>query len=450
MSLQEANLNTAVKIKSCTRASAAGKNEYNLERTKNRDKDILVLEKNDMPKEKLSLSLEQKKEIKSLQTKISTYKKRLEKAIKDGKEKSIKTNQKNIDKITKQLSKFEKSDDREKHFTEFTIALTNSKAGEYDQNWSEKALEHIKQEFPTLQVVSAVEHKDQHSPHMHILLYSEGKPITQVLAEQGGKSDTERESMKEAYSSIAHKFHSFANENIAHKELKPLQKGRKYVSLGQYKQKGNFELKTLVREQKETLPALEDQAYKLSETIQEANIYLKEQKLGEYSLEVFTNKGLFSKKDFVTYGDIDRKKESLHAYADNAGKILDTDVIDVKNKIDSYFKNLEDNSKKTKDKQKSHFPKEPVLKIKLDIFKQWRKNFNEYLKALDSNVKKAIQKIKSQKLDVEKKISNHPDTKKRIQEEKFQREKSIAQIKKNRETRISKPKDRNKPQGMSR
>jgi hypothetical protein len=438
--MQEAILNTAVKIKSCTRASAAGKNEYNLERTKNREKDILVLEKNEMPEAKAILSKEQKKEIKSLQTKLSTYKKRLEKAIKDGKEKSIKTNTKNIDKITKQLSKLEKSDNREKHFTEFTIALTNSKAGEYSQNWSEKALEHIKQEFPTLQVVSAVEHKDQHSPHMHILLYSDGKPITQVLAEQSGKSDTKRESMKEAYSTIAHKFHSFANENIAHKELKPLQKGRKYVSLGQYKQKGNFELKKALRDKKETLPALTIEDKQLSKRLIDANIHLKVQDIGEHSLEVHTSKVLFGEKHFITQADIDRKKDSLQAYADNAGEILDTDTSSVKKSINDYFKNLENNSKKTKDKQQPHFSKEPVLKINLDYFKNWRKDFNEYLKALDKNVKKVLEIIKDKKVDVQSKINKHPKTIEKNLKEKLQKEKSS----------ISKPKDKNKSQGMSR
>ena len=441
MSMQEAILNTAVKIKSCTRASAAGKNEYNLERTKNRDKDILVLEKNEMPDAKGTLSKEQKKEIKSLQTKLSVYKKRLVKAIEDGKEKSIKTNQKNIDKISKDLSKIEKSDNRQKHFTEFTVVLTNSKKGEYAENWSELALEHFKKEFPTLQVVSAVEHRDQHSPHMHILLHSPDKPITEVLSEKNFiNKDTSREAMKSAYSKIAHNFHSFANENIAHKQLKTLQKGRKYVSLGQYKQKGNFEAKKALRDKKESLPALAHEDKQLSKRLVNANIHLKAQDIGEHSLEVHTSKGLLSESHFITQSDIDRKKDSLQAYADNAGEILDTDASSVKNTINDYFKDLEDNSKKGKDKQQSHFPKEPVLKIKLDIFKQWRKDFNDYLKALDKNVKKAIEKIKENKSDVRSKINKHPKTIENNLKEKLQKEKS----------QISKPKDKNKPQGMSR
>jgi hypothetical protein len=131
---------------------------------------------------------------------------------------------------------------REKKFTEFTIALTNSDQQSYEKDWSKQSLEYVKKRFPDLQIISAVEHRDQHSPHMHILLYSKDEPITQVLARSTGQKDTSsRESMKEAYSTIAHDFHSFANKNIAVKELETLQKGRNYVSLGQYKAKGNYE-----------------------------------------------------------------------------------------------------------------------------------------------------------------------------------------------------------------
>ena len=420
MSLQEAFINTAVKIKSSSRASAAAKNEYNLERQKNQEKDILVLEKNEMPKEKISFSKEQKKEIKSLQSKLSMYKKRLAKAIENGKEKSINTNQKNIDKITKQLSKIEKSDKRQKHFTEFTISLTNSKKGDYAEDWSKRALEFIKQEFPTLQVVSAVEHRDQHSPHMHILMHSPDKPVTQVLAQYAGQKDTKRESMKEAYGYIARQFHSFANEKIAHKELKPLQKGRKYVSLGQYKAKGNFEAKKRLEKQKNSLPALKAEQKELNKRLIDANIHLKPQEIGDYSLEVHTSKGLLGERHFVTQADIDRKKDSLLEYADKAEQILDTDATKVKKDINEFFKYLEDNSKKTKDRQQPHFPKEPVLKIKPDYFKNWKKEFNEYLKALDKNIRKLIDKLKEKQQKTEERISKHPDTIKKLKEQEVQ------------------------------
>lgn len=428
-------MNTAVKIKSCTRASAASKNEYNLERQKNQEKDILVLEKNEMPEQKNTLSKEEKKEIKSLQSKLSTYKKRLDKAIEDGKEKSIKTNSKNIEEIEKKLSKIERSDKREKYFTEFTIALTNSKDESYEQDWSKRALEHIKQEFPMLQVVSAVEHRDQHSPHMHILLHSQDKPITQVLADQTGQKDTSREAMKEAYSKIAHDFHSFANEKIAHNELKPLQKGLKYVSLGQYKQKGNFEAKIASERKNNSLSSLNSQKNDLEEVLKEANLYLKPQEISEHSLEVITKQSGLFKRDyhFVQQSDIDRKKESLESYVANAERITKADGSGVRKEIDNYFGVLKENSKEGKDRKYDHWQKEPVLKINLDYFKEWRKSFNEYLKAVDEKIKEQIEKIKEKKADIQDKINKHPKTIEIKKQEQIKRDQAMEKIQRNRE-----------------
>ena len=404
MSLQEAILNTAVKIKSCTRASAAGKNEYNLERTKNRDKDILVLEKNELPKDKISLSAEQKKEIKSLQSKLSTYKKRLAKAIEDGKEKSIKTNQKNIDKISAYLSKIEKSDNRQKHFTEFTVALTNSQKGEYAENWSELALEHFKKEFPTLQIVSAVEHRDQHSPHMHILLYSSDKPITQVLAEHTGQKDTTREAMKEAYSTIAHNFHSYANEKIAHKELKPLQKGRKYVSLGQYKQKGNFEAKKAHKAKNERLPTLKELNGELTsiKNTLDSRVILRPYQLEKHDIPLYSKKKLLNNLNYITSHDVEHHKKELDTYIDRVGAVIKADVTAPKKKIATYWRNLEENTKERK--------KEDIKEIKPDYLTEWKSSLNKYLKEFDKQVQKIINSIKQRKEVLIQKIEQHPET----------------------------------------
>lgn len=243
-------MNTIVKIKSCTRASASGKNLYNLTRQKNKKRDILVLENNEMPVAK-NLSKDEKKEIHAFQKIISKCEKRLAEAIEKNKPKSIATNEKNIKEAQEKLGRYQgRGDEREKHFVELTIALTNSYPEDVAGEWASKSLEFIKKKFPKLKVISAVEHRDQHSPHMHILLHSENEPITNVLAETMGQKDTSRESMKQAYGLIAHDFHSFADEEIAHNELESLNKGRKYVSLGQFKQKGNFEAKEALRAQK--------------------------------------------------------------------------------------------------------------------------------------------------------------------------------------------------------
>jgi len=420
VSLQEAFINTIVKIKSCTRASASGKNEYNLERTKNRDKYILVLEKNEMPKDKISLSKEQKKEIKSLQSKLSTYKKRLTKAIEDGKEKSIKTNQKNIDKISADLSKIEKSDNRQKHFTEFTVALTNSKKGEYVENWSELALEHFKQEFPTLQVVSAVEHRDQHSPHMHILLHSPDKPITEVLSEKNFiNKDTSREAMKSAYSKIAHTFHSFANEKIAHKELKPLQKGLKYVSLGQYKSKGNFEAKKALQSKNNTLPALKAEIPTLKELNSELTsikntlnnkVHLRPYQLEEHDIPLYSKKKLLNNLNYITSRDMQFHKKELDTHIDRVGAVIKADVTSPKKRIDALWSELEKNSKERK--------KEARREINPEYFKQWKHELNKYLKEFDAQVQKIINSIKLRKEALISKIEKHPDTIKQKQQER--------------------------------
>lgn len=434
MSMQEAILNTIVKIKSCTRASASGKNAYNLERTKNRDKDILVLEKNEMPKEKVTNTKEQKKEMKSLQTKLSTYKKRLEKAIKDGKEKSIKTNQKNINKITKQLSKIEKADGREKYFTEFTVALTNSKKGEYVENWSELSLEYLKKEFPTLQVVSAVEHRDQHSPHMHILLYSDDKPVTEVLADKRlmggvGAKDTSREAMKDAYSRIQHSFHSFAKRKIAHNGLEKLHKGRKYVSLGQYKQKGNFEAKKAFKGSKESLVLLNKELTSTKATLRDSH-YLTAQPLNEHNIPLYSDKKMFRTLHFITSDHIKYQKKELDATIDRVGIALKADVTAPKKKIDEFWKELEENSEPIK--------KEDARKINPEYLKTWKEDLNKYLKEFNAQVQKVLDSLKKKKVSIEAKIAKHPQT--------LQQQELIKQKDKERQEQRALKKD--KPQGQ--
>lgn len=235
-------MNAIIKISNCNFASASAKNAYNLTRQKNQKKYIITLEENPMPAPFPMPTPNQKKQIKNLQTKLSTYKKRLAKSVAEDKPKSIKTNQKNISDIEKKMANLAKfRDRREKYFTEFTIAVTHAKGGRLWQNWGSRALGIIKEMFPDLSVISAVEHRDQASPHLHILLYSPTMPITQVLANAGGRESTTRASMREAYSTIANQFHDKADGIISPDALEPLQKGRRYVSLGKYKSEGNKE-----------------------------------------------------------------------------------------------------------------------------------------------------------------------------------------------------------------
>ncbi|MBD3799537.1 MAG: hypothetical protein IE909_10725 [Campylobacterales bacterium] len=428
-------MNTAVKIKSCSRASASAKVAYNEERTKNKNKDIVVLEKNDMPPSE-TLSVADKKKIQALQKKISQSEKRLQKAIFENKEKSIKTNQKNLEEAKKELDKYQnRQDKREKYFTEFTIALTNSHDENYDPDWAKKTLEYIKKEFKELDVISAVEHKDQHSPHMHILMHSKEKPVTQVIAAQTGQKDTSREIMKEAYSAIQHNFHKFANENIAHNELKTLQKGRKYVSLGQYKQKGNFEAKNALRDKKQDLNYLFEKRSKLN------------------NLEHFINRKL-SYRNTVKFDVIDRTKTVLFGLATESFSFVTIEDIEIeKRKQQENLKDFEkfgiDTTKEAKEINK-HFDYLLTLKRskekkyeydevvqKEEVIKINKERLNEFLKSLNSNIHKLYEKlidvqekIKKELNSVKEKISIHPKTiesKQRELELKEQREKTTLE-----------------------
>lgn len=410
-------MNTAVKIKSCTRAAASGKVAYNEERTKNKGNDILLLEKNEMPPLQ-TLSLDEKKEIQAIQKKISQSEKRLAKAIEDGKEKSIKTNQKNLDAAKKELENFgDRQDKREKYFTEFTIALTNSQGESYANDWSQKALEHIKQEYPMLDVVSAVEHRDQHSPHMHILLHSKEKPITQVLAERTGQKDTSRESMKEAYSKIAHNFHSFANENIAHNELKTLQKGLKYVSLGQYKQKGNFEAQIALESKKEqNLDYLLQEKEKLEAKAQQISRYQENKWRDMIKFSVVTKErnrllGLSTEKySFITIKDIEQTQRENKVFLESMRKNFNLETKDEAKEMNKYFDVLLKEQKRTKDREYSHWDKEQVIEITPKLL-------DKFLEDINKNIAKVYKKLADVKQEVEKKltgirekISKHPET----------------------------------------
>lgn len=417
-------MNTAVKIKSCSRASAGSTNGYILERQKNQEKDILVLEKNEMPPLE-TLSLEEKKEIKSLQTKISTYTKRLDKAIEENKPKSIATNQKNIEEAQKKLEKFEKRpDQREKKFTEFTIALTNSDQESYKKEWSKESLEYVKKRFPDLQIISAVEHRDQHSPHMHILLYSKDEPITQVLARSTGQKDTSRESMKEAYSTIAHDFHSFANKNIATKELDTLQKGRNYVSLGQFKEKGNYEAQN-------SLQHLRAQSRNLDYQIPDYLGFSHQLKNNFEPSVQGTTSGLIFKREVLEFEirDIQRAEKIILAEAkkidDSKTAMTQKPTTSTQSEVSKLFKQL-----KNDDKTKKITLRDPAGSKQegMQIDKKTYQAFKEKIAQLSDRavqeIKKIYQGFSEKRNEIAGKIQNHPDLKK---EQQLNRERTLSE-----------------------
>jgi len=67
-------MNTNIKIKSCTRASASAKNVYNTTRQKNQERNIYILEQNEMPPLQ-TVTSDEKKEIQALQKKSLNLKK---------------------------------------------------------------------------------------------------------------------------------------------------------------------------------------------------------------------------------------------------------------------------------------------------------------------------------------------------------------------------------------
>lgn len=139
------------------------------------EKDITVLIASQVP-EPQELNSDHKKIVKNLQTKLSKYRERLSIAEIENKPKSIKTNSKNIEKIEAELAEVAgKNDDRKKHFVEFTVALTNSKNEIFDKEWGLKTVAFFKRKFPEMTCISAVEHHDQASPHLHLMFHSPKK-----------------------------------------------------------------------------------------------------------------------------------------------------------------------------------------------------------------------------------------------------------------------------------
>lgn len=440
-------MNTAVKIKSCTRASASAKVAYNEERQKNKKRDIVVLEKNEMPQQQtLTLTSEQQKEYRKAQKDLSCYQKRLEKAILENKEKSIATNQKNIEKAKAILAKYEnRQDKREKYFVEFTIALTNSKNEQYDKNWSKKTLDYIKQEFKELDVISAVEHRDQHSPHMHIVLHSKEKTVTQVLAQYANQKDTSRESMKEAYSTIAHKFHSFANENIAHNRLETLKKSRKYVSLGQYKQKGNFEAKNALES---NLNYLLEKKEKLESKSREINIEIENEYRHKVNFEVIDKSKSFWFKEysFVTVDEIERKDKNTKEFLKSVEK-FDIDIKDETKEIEKHFEHLL-TAKRSKDRVYEHWDKEAVVIVDKENFKKFLESLNSNIKKIHEKIKELYEKTQQELQQIREKIYQHPETRKQRELEQ-KREIEIKKLMQEKRER-QKLQDREKNRGFER
>lgn len=236
-------MNTNVRILTHQSGGKVGaKNAYIKGRQKGDDPSkIDVLIDNGFLDEK-RLSDDAKKERKSLQKKLSVYRKRLEKAIEEQKPKVIANNQKRIEEIQRKLDQpFVKSNKKE--ILDMTFILTN--AGKQWQNneafresYNRYIEAFIKREFGDLHIVTVASHYDQASPHTHALLQVPNDTSwSKYLREKYQVEDT-----RDAYRAIQAKFHD-SIEQALNRPLDPLQSGRRYVGLGEFKEKGNFEVR---------------------------------------------------------------------------------------------------------------------------------------------------------------------------------------------------------------
>jgi len=229
-------MNGNVSISTRSSGGAGGKSEYLKQREKiGVEQNIhLLVENNFLPDLKV-LSPVEKKERVQLQKNLHIYKKRLEVAIEKDKPKVIANNQKKIDEIQAKLDEPIRKGS-EKRIIDMTVSLVNvQKLTEEQEVWfDDVAKKFYEEEFSDLHMVTMASHYDQNSPHTHGLmqLYEHHESWEQYLLD---KYDTEDAS--EAYSIIQHRWHSHLKSyNL---DLNELKKGRRYVTIGQYKADGN-------------------------------------------------------------------------------------------------------------------------------------------------------------------------------------------------------------------
>jgi len=272
------------------------------------------------------------------------------------------------------------------------------------------------------------------------MLYSKEKTITQVLAEYAGQKDTSRESMKEAYSAIAHNFHSFANKNIAYNKLETLKKGRKYVSLGQYKQKGNFEAKNALESKKEqNLDYLLDMKEKLERNIKDIDLKISNNWRDIVRLNVVDKPKTFWFKEysFVTLENIKREQKNTADFFENV-KRFDIDVKTEEKESKEHFNQLL-SMKRTKDREYETLKKEDVIVIDKEALKKFLESLNSNIKKVHEKMKELREELKKDLNAIREKIYNHPKTIEERKErnrqeilERIEREKRTQRQKRNR------------------
>lgn len=271
-------MNTSVQIKTHTNHSASIRNVENLresEQFKNPHIEVLLKTLDykfeddviDIPKADKKSEKQRQDELRKVNNKINTYKKRLE-VFKE------QNNTKKIESLSKQIAdlQMQKEDlkaiksipetrgkKREKNYLEFIFALTNSNQYIHNvdmQNVLKRAFERMKKTkvIKQLEGITGAMHLDQHSLHIHYLAkLPVGKTWDNIVNEdfKDNPEKTKKENAKEkkkisakTYKKIQDTFQKFVKEEIVKANFRNVssltsfthRKGVKYLPLKKYKQ----------------------------------------------------------------------------------------------------------------------------------------------------------------------------------------------------------------------
>lgn len=260
-------MNTAIQIKTHTNKSASKKNVHILRESEDyKNIDIEVLKKtNDykfqddvIPVQRADANAEKKRqdELRKVNNKINTYKKRL-------KVFQVQNNTKKITSLSNQITELEKVKEklkeqktvpenrgkkRTQNYVEFELSLTNS--NQYLQNIAmqnalKNAVERLKKTKILKELIPLTEvlHKDQYSLHIHLLTkVPNGKTWDAILQSQVS-SNKQFKDGRSIYKNLQNTFQKFLKEEILNSEISNAhrivnfkhRKGVKYTSLKQYK-----------------------------------------------------------------------------------------------------------------------------------------------------------------------------------------------------------------------
>lgn len=245
-------MNTSIQIKTHTNKSASKKNVHILRESEAyMNVDIEVLKKtvdykfqDDVtpPVARADVKSEQQRqaELRKVNNKINTYKKRLEVF-------KAQNNSKKVESLGKQIAELQKEKEhlkqskttpetrgkkRSQNYVEFELSLTNSNHLKYNpdvQQALKRAVAELQKEkvLKELETITEVIHKDQHSLHVHWL----SKVPT------GKTWDSIIENGREVYKHLQDKFNSLMRKELSKLDLQvdSHSSGKRYVSLKEYK-----------------------------------------------------------------------------------------------------------------------------------------------------------------------------------------------------------------------